>query len=131
MLARLACHSAVRVGQSLTAEQIHALLRARLPDAAVAFDPVLGQSAGEKTAPDSPLYRRCRDELGARFGVAPEQMLVVEDSAVGLAAASTAGLACAVFYNDYTFGQPFAGARLVAPSLEHFDLDVLAAICLG
>jgi DNA mismatch repair protein MutL len=27
VLARLACHSAVRVGQSLTAEQIHALLR--------------------------------------------------------------------------------------------------------
>jgi putative hydrolase of the HAD superfamily len=111
-------------------EQIHALLRARLPRAASVFDPVLGQAAGEKTSAESPLFRRCRDELGERYGIATEEMLAIEDSAMGLGAAVTAGLACAVFYNDYTFGQPFAGARLVAPSLAHFDVDDLAAICL-
>ena len=30
----------------------------------------------------------------------------------------------------YTFGQNFAGAVLVARSLEYFDLDRLATLCL-
>jgi phosphoglycolate phosphatase-like HAD superfamily hydrolase len=31
---------------------------------------------------------------------------------------------------NYTFGEPFAGAALTAPSLELFDLDRRAALCL-
>ncbi len=42
----------------------------------------------------------------------------------------SAKLPCAVFYNDYTFGDSFAGAQLVARSLEYFTLDQLAALCL-
>jgi len=58
------------------------------------------------------------------------ETLVLEDSEVGLRAALAAGLPCAVIYNDYTDGQNFAGAALVAHSLEYFDLDRLAALCL-
>jgi len=106
--------------------QIEALLRFRLGGAARRFDPVLGQRAGAKTAPDSPLYRRCL----AALGTAPRETLAIEDSQVGLQAARAAGLPCAVFYNDYTFGESFAGAALVARSLEGFRLDQLAALCL-
>jgi HAD superfamily hydrolase (TIGR01509 family) len=106
--------------------QIRALLRHHLPEAAQLFDPILGQEAGVKTASDSPLYRRCL----ALLGTPPEETLAIEDSEVGLRAAHAAGLPCAVIYNDYTFGEPFAGAALTAPSLELFDLDRLAALCL-
>jgi putative hydrolase of the HAD superfamily len=106
--------------------QIRALLRHHLPEAAGLFDPILGQEAGVKTAPGSPVYRQCL----ALLGTLAEETLAIEDSEVGLRAARTAGLPCAVFYNDYTFGQPFAGAALVAPSLELFDLDRLATLCL-
>jgi len=106
--------------------QIEALLRHRLGVAARRFHPVLGQGAGVKTAPGSPLYRRCV----AALGTAPAETLAIEDSQVGLQAAREAGLPCAVFYNDYTFGESFAGAALVARSLERFRLDQLAALCL-
>jgi HAD superfamily hydrolase (TIGR01509 family) len=107
-------------------EQIQALLQRRLPEAARHFNPILGKAAGQKTAPDSPLYRRCLVALG----IAPTETLVIEDSEIGLRAAQAAGLPCAVIYNDYTYGQNFAGAALVARSLEYFDLDRLAALCL-
>ena len=105
--------------------QIEALLRHGLGRAARSFDPILGQGAGLKTAPDSPLYRRCLAELGTALG----ETLAIEDSQLGLQAARAAGVACAVFYNDYTFGESFAGAALVARSLESFRLDQLAALC--
>ncbi|MFN8497640.1 MAG: HAD-IA family hydrolase [Anaerolineae bacterium] len=106
--------------------QIVALLRHHLAAAADCFNPVLGKGAGVKTAPDSPVYRRCIAELG----LPPCECLVIEDSEVGLRAARVAGLPTAVFYNDYTFGQSFAGAALVARSAAFFTLDELAALCL-
>lgn len=111
-------------------DQIHALLRTQLPEHYPVIDPVLGQQSGTKTAPGSPLYTRCLTALEQRYGVLPVEVLAVEDSEPGLQAARAAGLSCAVFYNDYTFGQSFAGARLVARSLECFELDLLAALCL-
>ena len=106
--------------------QILALLRYHMPHAVERFRPVLGKGAGIKTLPDSPLYRRCLAELGT----SPAETLAIEDSELGLQAALTVGLPCAVFYNDTTFGQDFRGAALVARSLEYFDLDRLAALCL-
>ncbi len=107
--------------------QIEALLRHHLPEFMDVFHPVLGKGAGLKTAPDSPLYRRCLEILGTD----PETTLAIEDSASGLRAARAAGIPCAVFYNDYTFGQNFAGAVLVARSLKYFNLDMLDQLCLG
>lgn len=106
--------------------QIEALLHQHLGVAARRFDPILGQGAGSKTAPDSPLYRHCI----AALRTAPAETVAIEDSQVGLRAARTAGLPCAVFYNDYTFGESFAGAALVARSFEGFRLDQLARLCL-
>lgn len=106
--------------------QIYALLRHRLPEFEAYFEPILGKLAGPKTAPDSPLYRRCLSLLET----SPAETLVIEDSEVGFCAARTAGLSCAVIYNDYTYGENFAGATLVARSLEYLDLDCLTALCL-
>ncbi len=106
--------------------QIEALLRHRLGGASLRFDPILGQGAGSKTAPDSPLYHRCV----ATLGTPRDETLAIEDSEMGLRAARTAGLPCAVFYNDYTFGESFMGAALVARTLEGFRLDRLAELCL-
>jgi HAD superfamily hydrolase (TIGR01509 family) len=108
-------------------DQVRALLQYRLPVFADRFEPILGKQAGLKTAPDSPLYRRCLAELGTT----PDTTLAIEDSEVGLRAARAAGLPCAVIYNDYTFGQDFRGAVLVARSLEYLDLETLSALCLG
>ena len=107
--------------------QIKALLQHQLPDVADKFEPILGKESGYKVAPESPLYRRCLEELGTL----PTETLVIEDSEVGFKAAQRVGLPCAVFYNDYTFGEDFAGAALVARSLETFSLDQLVALCLS
>jgi hypothetical protein len=51
-----------------------------------------------------------------------------DDSAIGLGAALAAGLPRAVFYNDHTFGNCFAGAALAAASFVPFRLDNLLAL---
>ena len=116
----------VRHAMSKGEAQIEALRRHHLGETARRFDPILGQDAGVKTAPDSLLYRRCL----AALRTAPAETLAIEDSRAGLHAARAAGLPCAVFYNDYTFGESFAGAALVARSCESFHLDQLAELCL-
>ncbi len=106
--------------------QVKALLAHHLPDYADHFWPILGKPTGAKTAPDAPLHRLCL----AKLGLAPTETLMIEDSAVGCQAAQRAGIPCAVFYNDYTYGEDFRGAALVARSLAYFDLEHLAHLCL-
>jgi beta-phosphoglucomutase-like phosphatase (HAD superfamily) len=106
--------------------QVHALLDQKLPEFKGHFHPILGKLAGEKTAPHAPLHHRCLAEMGT----ARQHTLVIEDYEVGMQAAVRAEIPVAVFYNSYTFGQGFAGAALVAPSLAHFNLDLLTAICM-
>lgn len=55
---------------------------------------------------------------------------MIEDFEHGLQAARRAGLPCAVFYTDFTFGGNFTGAALVARSLEPFNLDLLDPLCM-
>ena len=104
--------------------QIHALLRRQLGAYYSCFGPILGKESGQKTANDGFLHKRCLEQLQ----LLPAEVIMIEDSEEGLEAARAAGIPTAVFYNDYTFGKPFCGARLVAPGLEHFSLAQLAAI---
>ncbi|MBE2202578.1 MAG: HAD-IA family hydrolase [Anaerolinea sp.] len=106
--------------------QVNALLARHLPHIYPHLRPILGKESGPKTAPDSPLYRRCLQELGT----AVQETLVIEDSQEGFEAAKRVGLPCAVIYNDYTFGKAFAGAALVARSLAYFTLEQLEVLCL-
>jgi len=106
--------------------QVNALLARHLPEIYEHLNPILGKESGPKTAPESPLYKRCLAELGTCIA----ETLVIEDSEEGFEAAKRAGLPCAVIYNDYTFGKNFAGAQLVARSLAFFSLAQLEALCL-
>lgn len=67
--------------------QVNALLSNHLPHIYPHLDPVLGKESGPKTAPDSPLYRRCLAELGTSLA----ETLVIEDSQEGFAAAKRGG----------------------------------------
>jgi HAD superfamily hydrolase (TIGR01509 family) len=64
--------------------------------------------------PDPEAYRLALRTLG----LGPTQALVVEDSAVGLRAATAAGLATVVVTNGYTEKQDFDGAAAVLPSFD-------------
>ncbi len=105
-------------------DQIFALLKAQIPEALGAFDPIFGQQSGKK---GSALYARC----AAMLGCDASEVLVIEDSEKGFKAANEAGLPCVVVYNEYTRGQDFTGAELVVRSLECLNLDLLERLCLG
>jgi HAD superfamily hydrolase (TIGR01509 family) len=107
--------------------QVVAMLQKQMPEFADAFNPVLGKQAGPKHAPDSPLYTRCLHELG----LARDEVLVIEDSEGGTAAAVAAGLPVVVAYNEVTRNGRFPGARLITPTLASFTLAQLSFLCLG
>lgn len=65
----------------------------------------------KKPAPD--IYLHVLRELG----LAPEACLALEDSEVGLAAATAAGIPAAISFNGYTADQDFSGALLVCDHL--------------
>jgi beta-phosphoglucomutase-like phosphatase (HAD superfamily) len=106
--------------------QVRAMLQIRMPEFAAAFQPILGKMAGPKHAPGSPLYTRCLAELD----LLRDEVLVIEDSEGGTAAAVEAGLPVVVAYNDYTENGRFPGARLVTPTLASFTLAQLSFLCL-
>lgn len=64
--------------------------------------------------PDPEVYRRALTEIG----LAPEEALAVEDSALGLRSALGAGLATIVVTTDYTAGQDFTGAAAVQSAYD-------------
>jgi HAD superfamily hydrolase (TIGR01509 family) len=71
-----------------------------------------------RTKPDPALYLRVLDALG----VCPVEVVAVEDSPNGVAAASAAGLFCVAVPNDLTRGLPLPGADLLLGSLEDMTL---------
>ncbi len=77
------------------------------------FDFVLanGDYAGSKPAPDPYLA------AVERFGIEPEQALIIEDSARGLGSALAAGIPCVIVDNEFTRGQDFSGAAARIESL--------------
>ncbi|WP_339905524.1 NIF family HAD-type phosphatase [uncultured Cyclobacterium sp.] len=107
--------------------QIHALLANQLEKFHELFKVVMGKESGRKTENGGYLYSKCLEKLELQ----PENVLVIEDSEPGLEAAICANIPTAVFYNDYTFGSAFKGARLVAPDLSTFSLKSLEKICLN
>jgi hypothetical protein len=65
----------------------------------------------KKPAPD--IYLLALGWLGLPAG----QVVVIEDSANGLRAASAAGLACVITVNDFTKGEDFEASALVVSAL--------------
>ncbi len=64
----------------------------------------LGDYAVAKPAPDPYLTAI------ERFGIAPENALIIEDSARGLGSAVAAGIRCVIVKNEFTENQDFSGA---------------------
>ncbi len=83
------------------------------PDRAARFDLLLAGDvvAHKKPAPD--IYLLAVE----RLGVAPADVLVIEDSRNGLLAAVGAGLRCLVTVSDYTADEEFSEAALVLTTL--------------
>lgn len=106
--------------------QAKALIENQLPEYATYFKYVLGKESGKKTDNDGFLYKKCLNLLN----VNPSETIVIEDSDKGLKAAVDANIPTAVFFNDYTCGSDFRFAKLVAPSIEYFNLELLEKICL-
>lgn len=71
----------------------------------------LGDYARSKPAPDPYLA------AVERFGIAPGQALIIEDSARGLRSALAAGIPCVIVDNEFTRGQDFSGAAARIESL--------------
>lgn len=104
--------------------QITALLNAQFTEFLPHISFVFGKESGRKTENDGFLHKKCL----AALELPPEQVLMIEDAQDGLEAAVCAGIPTAVFYNEYTYGSDFTGARLVAPSIQHFNLNDLEKI---
>ncbi|WP_233213416.1 HAD-IA family hydrolase [Mycobacterium hubeiense] len=74
--------------------------------------------------PDPEVYLRALD----RLGLSPEDALAVEDSELGLRAATAVGLATIVVSTDYTADQDFTGAAVVRAGFDGVD-PLLATGC--
>ncbi|GIL50218.1 hypothetical protein Vafri_6325 [Volvox africanus] len=67
----------------------------------------------DKKKPDPKIYRVAAE----RLGLSPAECVVVEDSMIGLQAATGAGMRCIITYTPSTKSQEFNGAELVVPEL--------------
>jgi len=83
------------------------------------FDLVLAGDDVAAKKPDPLIYNTAR----ARLGLAPDACVVIEDSAIGVAAAVAAGLRVVVTTTEYTASQAFDGADRVVPSLGEVGVD--------
>jgi beta-phosphoglucomutase-like phosphatase (HAD superfamily) len=76
------------------------------------FELAEGDYARHKPHPDPYLA------AAARFGVAPERCLVIEDTQRGLAAAHAAGMRCIAIPQELSLGSDFTRAVRVLDSME-------------
>jgi len=101
---------ALAVGTTGSRGWVDGLLRRVLPG--TAWDAVVTGDDVNARKPDPEVFEVAMQRLGAG-AAGPGAVVVVEDSAEGLAAARAAGLACVVVVNGYTAGHDFTGADLV------------------
>ncbi len=80
----------------------------------LSFDAIVTFEDCTRRKPDPEVYLIAAE----RLGVPPKGCTVVEDSAVGLAAAKAAGMRCIVLPNAYTKDQDFSAADAVARDAE-------------
>ena len=108
-------------------DQIEALLKSQLSDYFSYFNPILGKESGTKTDSNGYLHKRCLQIVG----IEAHEAIVIEDSQSGLEAALCAHIPTAVFYNDYTIGSSFEGAKITAASMATYSLQHLIDTCLN
>jgi HAD superfamily hydrolase (TIGR01509 family) len=104
---------------------VHAILDYAVgAERASRFDVFLAGDCVPRKKPAPDIYLLAVEKLG----VAPAEVLVVEDSGNGLEAAHAAGLRCLVTVNGYTENEDFGKAILVVSSLGDPDGEVTTVI---
>ncbi len=99
---------ALAVGTTGSRRWVERLLTRLLPS--VTWDVVVAGDDVENRKPDPEVFIVALEKLGLD---GPDGVVVVEDSAEGVAAAKGAGLCCGVVVNGYTADHDLAGADLV------------------
>ncbi|MBN1588873.1 MAG: HAD-IA family hydrolase [Pirellulales bacterium] len=99
---------ATSTGRRLTGEVLSSF------DLAERFDFILTSEDITRGKPDPEIYLLAAD----RFGLPPEEMLVLEDSHFGCRSARAAGAFVVAIPNEHTADHDFGMARFVAHSLE-------------
>ena len=102
---------ALAVGTTGSRGWVERLLARLLP--ATSWDVVVAGDDVTTRKPDPEVFVEAVKQLERRGAAAPGEVVVVEDSAEGLAAARAAGLPCAVVVNGYTVDHDLTGADLV------------------
>lgn len=113
------------IASTTSAENVEALLAGSLgPHISQWFDVIATGDvvANKKPAPD--IYRLALSSLG----VAPRNAVAIEDSQIGVQAATAAGLVTIATPTRWTAEQDFAAAELVLRSLDDLDVGHLAAL---
>jgi HAD superfamily hydrolase (TIGR01509 family) len=100
------------VGTTGSRRWVERLLRHTLGD--VDWDAIVAGDDVTNRKPDPEVFTTAVDKLGVG---GPGEVVVVEDSYEGLAAARAAGLCCVVVVNGYTADHDLAGADLIVDGL--------------
>ena len=87
------------------------------------FDFVITSDDITRGKPDPQIYQKA----AARFGVAPGEMLVLEDSSAGAASAVAAGAPCCMLKAEHNFNADFSRAVAVVERLDAPELVALLA----
>jgi HAD superfamily hydrolase (TIGR01509 family) len=111
------------IATTTTRANVDVLLACALPAQAAWFQVIAAAEDAPRKKPDPQVYCHVLD----RLGLAAEECLAIEDSALGLRAALSAGLPTVVMVNDYTRGQDFTGALAVRDDLGQVELAQLRA----
>ncbi|KAK4485931.1 hypothetical protein RD792_008582 [Penstemon davidsonii] len=82
-----------------------------------------GDDVKEKK-PDPSIYLTAAE----RLGVSEKDCMVVEDSVIGLQAATGAGMSCVISYTSSTANQDFKEAAAIYPNLSNVRLTDLEAL---
>jgi HAD superfamily hydrolase (TIGR01509 family) len=85
-----------------------------------ALDLFLAGNDVPKLKPDPLIYQTAAQRLGLK----PDECLVIEDSTVGLRAATAAGMRCVITYTRTGVAEPFAEALCVVSDLEKGGVTV-------
>uniref|UniRef100_A0A7C8ZX72 Sugar-terminal-phosphatase n=1 Tax=Opuntia streptacantha TaxID=393608 RepID=A0A7C8ZX72_OPUST len=109
------CSAATKSSVILTLESLIGLDRFRSLDCFLAGDDV------KEKKPDPSIYIAA----AKRLGVSEKDCLVVEDSVIGLQAATQAGMPCIVSYTSSTANQDFSDAIATYPDLSSVRLSDL------
>ena len=88
------------------------------------LDCFLAGSDVARLKPDPLIYLTACEKLG----VAPAECIVVEDSTVGLKAATAAGMRCCITYTSTGKEEPFEEAALVVTDLESGNVTLARLI---